>query len=113
MGHNILHLIIDLNWGAAAISLAQLTMPAEKLLFCDAQNGARTGGVEGNGGNPVAWCPAGHAGYPPSWNDVYQYGISSRHNDGANCVFADGHAKWRSKTSILANDGDMWGHTTR
>jgi len=113
LGANIQHLIIDLNWGAAAISMAQITMPAEKLLFCDAQSGSSAGGVEGSGGNPVAWCPAGHAGYPPSWNDVYQYGISSRHNNGANCVFADGHAKWKGRQAILANEGDMWGHNSR
>ena len=113
LGSNIQHLIIDLNWGAAPIAMAQITMPAEKLLFADAQDGATAGGKEGTGGNAVVWCPAGHPGYPPTWNDVYQGGISSRHNGGSNCVFADGHAKWKSMQAMLANENDMFGHNIR
>ncbi|MEN6645237.1 MAG: prepilin-type N-terminal cleavage/methylation domain-containing protein [Armatimonadia bacterium] len=113
IGANIQHLIIDLNWGAAPVAMAQITMPAEKMLFCDAQGGPTSGGVEGAGGNPVVWCTGGHAGYPPTWNDVYHGGISSRHNNGCNCVFADGHAKWRGLQSMLANEGDLFGHNIR
>ena len=111
MGANIQHLIIDLNWGAAPIAMATITMPAERLLFCDGQNGASSSGKEGSDGNPVVWCPGNHPGYPPSWNDVYQQGISSRHNNGANCVFADGHAKWKGRQALLANESDMFGHS--
>jgi prepilin-type N-terminal cleavage/methylation domain-containing protein/prepilin-type processing-associated H-X9-DG protein len=113
IGANIQHMIIDLNWGTAPVAMAQITMPAEKLLFADAQNGSTASGAEGSGGNPIVWCPAGHAGYPPTWNDVYQGGISSRHNGGSNCVFADGHAKWKGLQSMLSNEGDMFGHTLR
>ena len=109
---NIQHLIIDLNWGAAPLAMSQITMPAEKLLFADGQNGATSGGVEGSGGNPVVWCPGGHPGYPPAWNDVYHGGISSRHNNGSNCVFADGHAKWKGVQALLSNEGDMFGHNS-
>ncbi|MHB8996078.1 MAG: DUF1559 family PulG-like putative transporter [Armatimonadota bacterium] len=110
---NIQHMIIDLNWGTAPIALAQLTMPAEKMLFADGQNGPATGTTEGAGGNSIVWCPAGHPGTPPTWNAVYQYGISSRHNGGSNCVFADGHAKWKGLQGMLSNEGDLFGHTQR
>ena len=112
IGSNIQHMIIDLNWGTAPIAMAQITMPAEKLLFADGQNGALAGGKEGSDGNSIVWCPQ-CAGVPPSWNSVYQYGISSRHNNGSNCVFADGHAKWKGLQAMLSNEGDMFGHTTR
>ncbi len=111
-GANVQHTIIDLNWGAAAVSLAQLTAPADRLLFMDAQNGPVAGGVEGTDGNQLVWCVGSHPGYPPSWNAVFQNGISSRHNGGANGVFADGHAKWRQLQPILANDSDMFGHNS-
>jgi prepilin-type N-terminal cleavage/methylation domain-containing protein/prepilin-type processing-associated H-X9-DG protein len=111
LGSNIQHMIIDLNWGAAPISMAQITMPSERLLFADAQDGTTASGKEGTGGNAVVWCPSGHPGFPPAWNDVYQGGISSRHNGGSNCVFADGHAKWKGLQSMLSNEGDMFGHT--
>ena len=113
LGSNIQHLIIDLNWGAVPVSMAEITMPAEKLLFADAQDGPTAGGKEGPGGNPVIWCPAGHPGYPPTWNDVFRGGISSRHNGGSNCVFADGHAKWKNLQAMLSNEGDMFGHNIR
>jgi len=112
LGSNVQHLIIDLNWGAAPVSMAQITMPSEKLLFADAQDGPLAGGKEGSGGNPIVWCPS-CAGVPYAYNLVYQYGLSSRHNGGSNCVFADGHAKWKGLQAMLSNEGDMFGHNVR
>jgi prepilin-type processing-associated H-X9-DG protein/prepilin-type N-terminal cleavage/methylation domain-containing protein len=42
----------------------------------------------------------------------YPYnGVAFRHNDGANMLFADGHAKWVARKSWLSNVDQVWGST--
>ena len=69
--------------------LAKMDMPAEVILACDStywtcqrEYWHRTD----NTGTPNAALAA-------KYNNAY-YTVDSRHNDGANAVFADGHAKW-------------------
>ncbi len=42
------------------------------------------------------------------WPDDAAFGVASRHNGGSNCGFADGHAKWMSKDSMLDGVQYWW-----
>jgi prepilin-type N-terminal cleavage/methylation domain-containing protein/prepilin-type processing-associated H-X9-DG protein len=43
----------------------------------------------------------------------FQYnGVAMRHNNGANFVFPDGHAKWVSKLGWLSDQDQIWGDPT-
>ncbi|MFO8081900.1 MAG: DUF1559 domain-containing protein [Armatimonadota bacterium] len=81
------------------LALAEISYPAEFMLFGDS--------------NPdrYRWLYCG-----PHWPDGIHDDtnmVATRHNEGANFGFADGHAKWMRTSSILG-DGPMqrrfWGH---
>ncbi len=72
------------TWGGTAAPLkkeAQLTKPSESIEFAD------------------GLCPMGQ----PSSAASTCYGFdSTRHNEGANCSFYDGHVKWMKSQNIAA-----------
>jgi prepilin-type processing-associated H-X9-DG protein len=65
------------------MSMAQITKPAETGLFADAMPGCP---YPGNA-NTANW------GWAPPGQNLCG-AVETRHNDGANCAFLDGHAKW-------------------
>ena len=74
--------------------MAQLTKPAETIDIAENADGS-TGNLQPN--CQYAWGTSGSAvsaGYNP-WAR-----LSFRHNQGANCGFADGHSKWLSANDI-------------
>ena len=81
------------------VHMADVTYPAEFMLFGDS-NPAR-----------YRWLYCA-----PHWPDGIHDDtnmVATRHNEGANFGFADGHAKWM-RTSSIMGDGEMqrrfWGH---
>ncbi len=70
-------------------SIAAMTVPAENLLVIDGTNFYL---------DRDFWTRTDNASQPSAaiankYNNAY-YVVDSRHNDGANGIFADGHAKW-------------------
>ncbi len=77
--------------GTGGLALAQITSVANLILVCESKNRE----LNGNTNQQPDCVAADNVG-----------GISFRHNDGANWVFADGHVKWLKKT-----DTTMWDAT--
>ena len=81
--------------------LAKFSCPAETGLVLDSQ-------VSSTDRSPYSmiWCrlcwPNG--GYH-AWADWNAIGVEA-HNEGANCVYLDGHAKWLAKDFLLDTSGD-------
>lgn len=77
------------------MSLAQISRPAEVMIFCDSQAS----------GPPVTWdnrlytyCPICYeASYPYLLNGIPQY----RHNGGVNIGYWDGHSKFMPREQVL------------
>jgi prepilin-type N-terminal cleavage/methylation domain-containing protein/prepilin-type processing-associated H-X9-DG protein len=89
---------IWLEGGASQYRLAQFQRPSEILMSVDAER-------------PWShYCPqcAACTGCGISCMPPYSPN-SQRHNNGANCAFMDGHAKWLAESTINANTV-MWGH---
>ena len=102
--HVICYPAIDSSLGRE-VGLANITEPASTLILTDSHNGT-TG--EGTGGYSAIYCP--HCYSTPPYSLV-NYAISSRHNEGANVLLCDGHAKWYKTTEVLRTDSaSMWGH---
>jgi len=81
------------------VSMAFFNYPAEQLLFMDSQSGTTS--------NAFVYCP--HL-----TNDNGNGFVSTRHNEGSNVAFLDGHAKWLSRSALRSNDAAgqrMWAHT--
>ncbi len=68
---------------------AAMTMPAENILVCDSPNYVCEREYWDRTDNTTQPDAATATDYGNSY-----YFVHSRHNDGANAVFADGHAKW-------------------
>jgi len=73
------------------VALAQIDYPAETI-----------GGADKDQGNVRCIGPsfAGSATWP--------YNVDTRHNDGANFFFLDGHAKWMGAGGEWSQSNDMW-----
>ncbi len=68
---------------SAASSLGQVTNPSETIMLGEGKNSTVV--------------------YPPSLPTyIASYGDPSRHNEGANCTFVDGHSKWLGYAVITA-----------
>lgn len=70
--------------------------PAEKVLLCDSES-----------------CAAGGLLATPIWTgDAYGFGndvtMASRHNDGINVGYCDGHAKWQKVAYATAPPFDSF-----
>lgn len=70
---------------AAGVSLASIALPAETVAFVDARNSTM---IPGTGIGKYLLPPSQLA--TPFWGRP-----ESRHNDGANVAWCDGHVKWR------------------
>ena len=102
--HVICYPVEDSSMGKN-VSLGAIAKPAETLVMCDSHNGT-TG--EGSSGYAAIYCPHCY-GTPPY--SLVNYAVSSRHNEGANCMLLDGHAKWEKTQNILRTDGSsVWAH---
>ncbi len=89
---------------SSPIALAAVTAPAERVLASDATNFYSVLHYWYRTDSPY-----------PEVGGAY-YWIDGRHNDGANCCFMDGHAKWLTSTSpygaahpgVCAGPIDYW-----
>ncbi|NPV48916.1 MAG: DUF1559 domain-containing protein [Armatimonadetes bacterium] len=93
-------------------TLGSLPRPADTLMIGD---GYRTpGSCAGDSPTPALYCTecwptTGPCPGVEKWN-----GLCTRHNEGGNYNFADGHAKWYKPEQIKGLHGDgseLWGHT--
>jgi prepilin-type N-terminal cleavage/methylation domain-containing protein/prepilin-type processing-associated H-X9-DG protein len=78
-----------LNGGTTPLSIAAVEKVSETLMFADSA-----------GGSPYGIFDYYYEGATPATTSRY---VDDRHLDGANIVFADGHAKWK-KMSRDSND---------
>ena len=74
------------------MSIAEMTKPAENALIVDCTNYTC---------NRAYWIRTDNTTHPTPekaafYNNAY-YVVDSRHNEGANIAFADGHAKWQKR----------------
>jgi prepilin-type N-terminal cleavage/methylation domain-containing protein/prepilin-type processing-associated H-X9-DG protein len=92
-------------------TLTELDEPASLMLFTDGQGGRHIY-------NPMEWPMTldwDRDGLQDSHTGVfagegpYNRGDPFRHSSGANCGFADGHAKWVTAKAIISNQNDLWG----
>jgi len=106
-GANFRHVIAyPVGWGVGVdVTLGSVDKPAETLVLCDSHNGT-TG--EGTSGYAAIYCPNCYSTPPYG---VLNYAVSSRHNEGANCLMLDGHAKWQKTSQIIRKDlPSQWAH---
>jgi prepilin-type N-terminal cleavage/methylation domain-containing protein/prepilin-type processing-associated H-X9-DG protein len=94
--------------------VASLPRPADTLMVADSQ--ANRGSVAGKGW-PAIYCVISVPGGPTWHTDVgvdKTWGLADRHNEGGNYVFADGHAKWLRRDTVLnaprEPGKELWGH---
>ncbi|MCE5239564.1 DUF1559 domain-containing protein [bacterium] len=81
-----------LNYSSGGPSLATMQHPAETGMFAD----TRGGPGDGTNDESYSFGTFYNAGNNVYWGDV----ISSRHNEGCNVGFYDGHAKWMAHNGI-------------
>ena len=81
--------------GTAAMSIGEITHPAETIVFGDKLTGV------------VIYAPKNDS-FKASYTDVYNG--DDRHNGGANYGFADGHGKWLSveEASAVSSNTKYW-----
>ena len=90
--------------------LSRLETPTQAMMFCDSHNGGYNGSSdrEGKRGFSAVYCK--HC-YSNSAYSLVNNAVSSRHQGGANCLMADGHAEWLKATRILSTGTDsLWSH---
>ena len=86
--------------------LGMYKRPTSDMMICDSHNGT-TG--EGSSGYSAVYCP--HCYSTPPYSLV-NFAVSSRHSNGANCSFVDGHVEWARTPRILSTGADsMWAHS--
>ncbi|MGC9317154.1 MAG: DUF1559 domain-containing protein [Armatimonadota bacterium] len=93
------------------VNRSNIEFPAEMMLFGDSD----PEGSSSTWYRLFLYCAAeGHWPFPPGIRNETNI-IATRHNEGANFAFADGHAKWRM-TSACTGSSDavlrFWGHPT-
>ena len=103
---------VDVGGCGAGNALAKFEYPAEAAVFMDAQ----TSSTAPTGAN-IVYCwihfPNAHPNGASDGNDLNR--VSSRHQDGCNVCYLDGHVKWVTRTTVLnpANtsaNSRFWGH---
>ena len=89
------------------VSLSKPQSPAEWIVLADSHNG--TNGAEGASGYAAIYCIND---YPSSAYSLTSNAVSSRHNEGANALYLDGHAKWQKTDVYLRRPqaDEIWGH---
>jgi prepilin-type N-terminal cleavage/methylation domain-containing protein/prepilin-type processing-associated H-X9-DG protein len=87
-------------WGVfgddAAVSLAEITAPAETIAVTE-----RRGANDPGGASSDAHVTVGNATPTGGDNVNARQNTTIRHFDGANCLFADGHVKWFKRSMAL------------
>lgn len=92
----------------------RLDRPSETIMLADSQ--VQKGSNAGKGW-PAIYCPV-HNPLGPTWyKDLgldKTWALSDRHNGGGNYVFADGHAKWMRRDTVInwsrERGEELWGH---
>lgn len=88
------------------LSLGKITRPAQFILMGDSAS-ANDRDAQAPAGFSVCGCAAYIGVYP--WPNPTTIRFSSRHNDGANMLLADGHAKWYARTFLIGSEGGkLW-----
>jgi len=75
----------------AAIALAEIGSPSETI-----------GGADKNQGNVYM------VGQSFSGSSSWPYNVDTRHNEGANFLFMDGHVKWMRKGAGWSRSNELW-----
>ena len=78
-------------------SLAQVNVPTETILFLETQQGA--GSTCGN------YAARGPLATDPWGTDMIAH---TRHFDGQNITFADGHSKWLKDPAVMSTTNYLW-----
>ena len=97
------------------VFLGDIRYPAEMMIFGDSD----PTGSSSTWYRLFLYCAAAGGGtthwvFPPGIRNETNI-IATRHQDGANFAFADGHAKWRSVSGLSGTSADVqrfWGHPT-
>jgi prepilin-type N-terminal cleavage/methylation domain-containing protein/prepilin-type processing-associated H-X9-DG protein len=94
---------IDIGWNDQmyACKLAAMPTPAETAVFADASMAFTCGGTR------VVYANSCAAACLPSWSPG-RYRRYTRHSEGENLVFADGHAKWMNFLKIADSCGKLF-----
>ncbi|MHB9036995.1 MAG: DUF1559 family PulG-like putative transporter [Armatimonadota bacterium] len=90
----------------AWMSDSKFRRPSKVLAFFD--NRCDWGGGS-YGGGWVGLCPK-ETQY--GWDNKATL-LKTRHDDGSNILFVDGHVQWLKQNIILNNVNDIWGHNSR
>ncbi|MHB8996478.1 MAG: prepilin-type N-terminal cleavage/methylation domain-containing protein [Armatimonadota bacterium] len=113
-GWNWRHVCTDpasMGWWGKDCPLAQYKLPAQSMMLGDSTNSQNgIGGADGTGATDFLYCSICYATPPSSYTN---WAIASRHNEGANFGFLDGHAKWLKTSAFLGmkTAGDeLWAH---
>lgn len=91
--------------GYVGLAMAQIKAPAECVLLFD-RNADTTVGSSGGASTYISDPPhAGNPGDPNEFTRVNRF-ATTRHNDGANLGFYDGHAKWLAGSAEVMTDSN-------
>ena len=103
---------VDTNWGGGggtpgpgprSKKLSEVDWPAEAIMLMEAEDSS----VSPVRGSSLIYAPNIYATSPargPTWGIPYP----ARHNEGNNCGFADGHAKWLKDSVLLNRQSSCW-----
>jgi len=91
------------NFALNTVKMGTLVYPAELIAIADSRNNDKADRED--------CCAPGYLAPAPRFDccrtEAPWGRVSFRHNDGANCAFADGHAKWMVKSAgIFGVDGN-------
>ena len=97
-----------------AYILSDIEFPAERMYVADADK-LRPGGYMGK----FLYCPICFWQYKDAISDLSGGNVAYRHQNGANVVFFDGHAKWLGHDQVVNLNSRydpkimrLWGHLT-
>ncbi|MEO7717728.1 MAG: DUF1559 domain-containing protein [Capsulimonas sp.] len=125
-GVNLNHVVTSVTGSPAPYSIAQFTRPSDLLWMVDSVNSpmliAQDSACKSfQQGYTAVYCPDKSA-VPPITHGAQcvevevSRAVDTRHNGGANILFVDGHAKWKTGDAIRAKETDanhpidLWGH---
>lgn len=86
--------------------LAEIEFPAQTCMITETEHQDVNGR---NGTLYLCYCPFCYSQGSISWAYYNGFAWPGRHNEGNNCGFVDGHAKWL-KRSVPMNDPVFWNH---
>jgi prepilin-type N-terminal cleavage/methylation domain-containing protein/prepilin-type processing-associated H-X9-DG protein len=104
-GSNLRHVHRDCNWNAGQERRqSQIKRPSELVSYCE------TSGTQEHVGYTYSFCPdCSTSSWAPN---NYPWCIAPRHNKRPGVLFIDAHVESVGYTQVLANDNDMWGHSS-